>query len=54
MKWHVIVDSSVVFTSTDEALARTKAEQLAAAGATATLAKEEAVCRPAPKTPVWS
>lgn len=54
MNWIVIVNSAVVFNSADELLARAKAEQLAAAGATATLAHEEGICRPAPKQPTWT
>lgn len=54
MNWYVIVDSAVVLTTSNEALARSKAEQCALAGGTAVLAKEEGTCKPAPKAPTWS
>ena len=54
LTWHVIVDSAVVLETSNEVLAREKAEEVASAGGTAILTREEGRCGPAPKAPAWT
>jgi len=54
MNWIVIVGNTVVLKTTEEAIARAKAEESASAGAAAVLAQEVQTCAPADAAPVWS
>lgn len=54
MNWLVIVDNAVVLETTNESIARERAEEVALAGGAATLAREEGKCEPAPKAASWT